>query len=98
MKLFPVAQQRSSDLFLSCICSSLLSAGAAVPAEQVQEFTPGLRPISEIVRLGMFAVGEKLGGNAVGSSGLLYFICSDFVGPGLGFLKELEGDPRHGAP
>ena len=63
-----------------CIWSSLLSAGVAVPADQVQKFTPCLRLIREIVRLRMFAVGETLGDNAAGSDMFLYFTDADCQG------------------
>jgi len=42
----------------------------------------------------MFAVGETLGGNAVGSSVLLHFIGADCVGPGRVYPKDLGADRR----
>src|SRR5439155_19267437 len=60
----------------------------------VREFTPEIWRISGNARLVMVAVGETVGGNAVGSSVLLHFIGADCVGPGRVYPKDLGADRR----
>jgi hypothetical protein len=69
-------------------------AGAAVPAEQVQELAPGLGAVGKIVRFGALAVRETLAGDAVGPGVLLDFRGADRVGAGRVQPEDLGAERR----
>src|SRR5262245_25895193 len=55
-------------------------ARAAVPAEQIQELAPGLRPVREEMRLGLRPVRQPFGRYGVAASAELHLLGGDPVG------------------